>query len=236
MANVLIIQAQNYSERGDHQSSLLTADALLTKALAIRPWHRLARYDQCLLRRAQARYKDAIAVCRSLVNDLYRRPLVYKEIGLDHVYLGELDQAISAFDAANHLLKYARIRWTWLLGGGWAYLQAGSYGEAIEWLRQVLDVRPQAHLARVWLIAAYALSERPEDAATELAELQRVMPGFFLRDDALARLISNPGSTAFGEHMRIVIEGLRRGGFPERMTKLLLAKATIPVRSSKSAQ
>src|SRR5690348_2623792 len=99
MANVLIVQAQNYSEGGDHQSSLSTADALLTKALALQPWHKLARYDQCLLRRAQTRYKEAIAVCRSLADDLYRRPLVYKEIGMDYVYLGDLDQAISAFAA-----------------------------------------------------------------------------------------------------------------------------------------
>ena len=234
MANVLIVQAQNYSEGGDHQSSLLTADALLTEALTIQPWHVLARYDQCLMRRAQTLYKEAIAVCRSLADDLYRRPLVYKEIGMDYVYLGKLDEAISAFTTADHLLKHAAVRWTWLLGGGWAHLQAGSYGEAIDWLRRVLEVRPHTRSARVWLIAAYALSGRQEDAAAELAELRRVKPDFFSHDDALAGIISNPGSPAFGEHMHSVIEGLERGGFPERMIKLLLAKTLIPARSSNS--
>ena len=155
---------------------------------------------------------------------------------MDYVYLGELDQAIAAFTTADHLLKHGRVGWTWLLGGGWAYLQAGSYGEAIEWLRRALEVRPHTHGARVWLIAAYALSGRQEDAAAELAELRRVKPDFFSHDDALARIIGNPGSPAFGEHMRSVIEGLEKGGFPERMIKPLLAKTLIPARLSNSAE
>ena len=36
--------------------------------------------------------------------------------------------------------------------------------------------------------------------------------------------------------MRSVIEGLERGGFPQRMIKPLLAKTLIPARSSNSAE
>ena len=88
------------------------ADALLAEALIIQPWHVFARYNRCLVRRAQTRYEEAIAVCRGLVDDLYRRPLAYKEIGWDYVYLGKPDRAISAFITADHLVKRASASWT----------------------------------------------------------------------------------------------------------------------------
>jgi hypothetical protein len=87
----------------------------------------------------------------------------------------------------------------------------------------------------VWLIAAYALSGRQQDAATELAELERAHPELFSSDDALAQMINPPGSPAFGEHMRSVIEGLKKGGFPERMINPLLAKSLVPFGSPNSA-
>jgi DNA-binding SARP family transcriptional activator/TolB-like protein len=236
MANLLIIEAQNRT--GDYQSKLSAADALLTEALIIQQSQRnvLVRLDRCLLRRAQARYEEALGFCRTLVDDLYRRPLAYKEMGMDYLYLGKPDQAISAFTTAEHLVKRAGVHWTWLIGGGWAYLQVGNYAEAIEWLRRALAQRPRTYSARVWLIAAYALSGREQDAATELAELQRVHPELFSRDDALAQMINDPGSPAFGEHMRLVIEGLEKAGFPERMTKPLLAKTLLAVYQPNSAE
>ena len=212
------------------------ADSLLAEALIIQPSNVLARYDRCMLRRAQTRYEEAVTVCRELVDDLYRRPLAYKEMWEDYLYLGQPDQAIAAFTTADHLVKRAATRWTWLLGGGWAYLQVGNYAQAIEWLRRALEQRPRTYSARVWLIAAYALSGRQQDAAAELAELQRAQPELFSRDDALAQMINTPGSPAFGENMRRVIEGLEKGGFPERMTKPLLAKTLVPVGSKNSAE
>jgi tetratricopeptide (TPR) repeat protein len=184
-----------------------------------------------MLRRPQTRYEEAIAICRELVDDLYRRPLAYKEIGWDYLFLGKPDQAIVAFTMADHLVKHYGVAWTWLIGGGLAYLQVGNYAQAIDWLRRALAERPRTYSARVWLIAAYALSGRQQDAATELAELQRTHQELFSRDDALARMISAPGSPAFAERMRSVIEGLEKGGFPERMTKPLLAKTLIPIRA-----
>jgi DNA-binding winged helix-turn-helix (wHTH) protein/TolB-like protein len=234
-ANFLIGQVQNNPKTGDYQSKLSAADALLTEALIIQPWHVLARYGRCLLLRAQSRYEEALGFCRTLVNDLYRRPLAYKEIGFDYVYLGRPDLAVSAFNTADHLVKRASGRWTWLLGGGWANLQVGNYEEAIKWLRRALAERPRTYSARVWLIAAYALSERQQDAATELAELQRAHPELFSSVDALAQMISPPGAPAFGEHMRNVIEGLKKGGFPERMINPVLAKSLVPVGSQNSA-
>jgi tetratricopeptide (TPR) repeat protein len=106
---------QNNPKTGDYQSKLSAAEALLTKALIIQPSQHnvLVRYDRCLLRRAQARYEEALGFCRTLVDDLYRRPLAYKEMGMDYLYLGQPDQAISAFTTADHLVKRASARWTW---------------------------------------------------------------------------------------------------------------------------
>jgi DNA-binding winged helix-turn-helix (wHTH) protein/TolB-like protein len=235
MANHLITQAHNSPKAGDYQSKLSVADSLLAEALIIQPSNVLAGLDRCMLRRAQTRYEQAIAICRELVDDLYRRPLAYKEIGWDYLFLGKPDQAIAAFTTADHLVKRYGVRWTWLLGGGWAYLQVGNYAEAIDWLRRALAERPRTYSARVWLIAAYALSGRQQDAATELAELERAHPELFSSDDALAQMINPPGSPAFGEHMRSVIDGLKKGGFPERMINPLLAKSLVPFGSPNSA-
>jgi tetratricopeptide (TPR) repeat protein len=215
---------------------LSVADSLLAEALIIQPSNVLARYDRCMLRRAQTRYEEAVTVCRELVDDLYRRPLAYKEIGWDYLLLWKPDQAIAAFTTADHLVKRYGVRWTWLLGGGLAYLQVGNYAEAIDWLRRALAERPRTDSARVWLIAAYALSVRQQDAATELAELQRARPELFSSDDALAQMVNAPGSPAFGEQMRRVIAGLEKGGFPERMIKPLVAKTLLPVHQPNSAE
>jgi DNA-binding SARP family transcriptional activator/TolB-like protein len=235
-ANILIFEALNHYEADDYQSKLSRADALLTQALTIEPWHAAARYGRCVLRRAQAVYRAAIVVCQYLADDLYRRPLAYKEIGYDYVYLGRPDQAISAFTTADHLVRRAGARWTWLLGGGWAYMQTGNYDEAIKWLRGALAMRPHAYAARVWLVAAYALTGRLPDAEVELGELHNANPELFSRDDALADMINAPGSPAFGEHMRGVIEGLEKGGFPERMIKPLLIKTLLPIRRPKTVE
>ncbi len=74
IANLLITQAQNSPKAGDYQSKLSAVEALLTEALIIQPSQHnvLARYDRCMLRRAQTRYEEAVAVCRELVDDLYR--------------------------------------------------------------------------------------------------------------------------------------------------------------------
>lgn len=228
MANHLIVQAHNYPRPRDYQSKLSVADSLLAEALIIQPSNVLADLDRCMLRRSQTRYEEAIAICQKLIDDLYRRPLAYKEIGWDYLLLGKPDQAVAAFTTADHLVKHHGVRWTWLIPGGLAYLQVGNYAEAIDWLRRALAERPRTYSAHVWLIAAYTLSGRQQDAATELAGLQRAYPELFSSDDALAQMMNAPGSPAFGENMRLVIQGLEKGGFPERMTKPLLAKTLSP--------
>ena len=117
--------------------------------------------------------------------------------------------------------------WQWLRGGVVAYLLAGRYEEAIDWLRQAGDTVPGPVVdgARVLLAAAYALSGRQREAVDTLAEL-RARGSQILNDpDKLSAAIYLRPGTALAPRLQPVIEALRSAGLSEPMVAALLYRA-----------
>jgi len=197
-----------------------------------------------MLLRLQARFDEAISICGEVIGNLLTRAFVYKEIGLDYLFLGQLEHATIAFETADRLsrgdvgnsrllrgggvphLLHGR-NWQWLRAGGVSYLLAGRYQEAIDWLRQAGDTVPGPVVdgARVLLAAAYALSGRQQEAVDTLAELRARSSEILTNPEKLSAAIYLRPGTALAPRLQPVIAALRSAGLSEPMVAALLDKA-----------
>ena len=227
----------------EDEAKLAHAEQLLDAAASIGR-NDMTRYARCMLLRLQARFDEAISICGEVIGNLTTRAFVYKEIGLDYLFLGQLEQAVTAFETADRLSRghvynsgllhgggvphmiHGR-NWQWLRGGGAAYLLAGHYQEAIDWLRQAGDTVPGPVVdgARVLLAAAYALSGRQQEAVDTLAELRARSPEILTNPNKLSAAIYLRAGTALAPRLEPVIEALRSAGIPEPMVAALLYRA-----------
>jgi TolB-like protein/tetratricopeptide (TPR) repeat protein len=242
LAHLNIVEVMNYPSSAD-EAKLARADQLLTAATSIGRNNR-TRYARCMLLRLQGWFEEAISVCGDVIGDLLYRAFVYKEIGLDYLFLGQLEQATIAFETADRLsrdnvrnsqllrgggvshLIHGR-NWQWLRAGGVSYLLSGHYQEAIDRLRQAGDTVPGPVVdgARVLLAAAYVLSGRQREAADTLAELRARSPEILTNPDKLSAAIYLRPGTALAPRLQPVIEALRSAGLSEPMVAALLDKA-----------
>jgi TolB-like protein len=242
LALVDITDVMNYPGPED-EAKLSRAEQLLNAASSIGR-NNTTRYARCMLLRLQGRFEEAISVCGDVIGDLLYRVFVYKEIGLDYLFLGQLEQAALAFEAADRLSRgdagNSRLvrngsvphllhghNWQWLRGGSVSYLLAGRYEEAIDWLRQASDTVPGLVVdgAGVLLAAAYALSGRQQEAVDTLAELRDRSPEILTNADKLSAAIYLRPGTALAPRLQPVIEALRSAGLSEPMVAALLNRA-----------
>jgi TolB-like protein len=242
LALVDITDVMNYPGPED-EAKLARAEQLLNAASSIGR-NDMTRYARCMLFRLQARFDEAISICGEVIGHLLTRAFVYKEIGLDYLFLGQLEHAALAFETADRLsrggVRNSRLlrggsvphllhghNWQWLRGGGAAYLLAGRYQEAIDWLRQASDTvpGPVADGARLLLAAAYALSGRQQEAVDTLAELRARSPDILTNPDKLSAAIYLRPGTSLAPRLQPVIEALRSAGLSEPMVAALLYRA-----------
>jgi DNA-binding winged helix-turn-helix (wHTH) protein/TolB-like protein len=242
LAHVDITDVMNYPGPED-EVKLARAEQLLNAAASIGR-NDQTRYARCMLLRLQGRFDEAISICREVIGNLLTRAFVYKEIGLDYLFLGQLEQAAIAFETADRLsrgdVRNSRLprggsvphllhgsNWQWLRGGSVAYLLAGRYQESIDWLQQASDTVPGPVVdgARVLLAAAYALSGRQREAVATLSELRGRSPELLTNLDKLSAAIYLRPGTALAPRLQPVIEALRSAGLSEPMVAALLDRA-----------
>jgi DNA-binding winged helix-turn-helix (wHTH) protein/TolB-like protein len=238
LAHVDVTDVMNDPGQGDN-AKLAHAEQLLSAAASIGR-NDQTRYARCLLLRLQGRFDEAISICGEVIGNLLYRAFVYKEIGLDHLFLGQLEQAAIAFETADRLSRsnvrnWPSLRgggvshliqgrnWQWLRAGGFAYLLAGRHEEAIDWLRQASDTVPAtaADGTRVLLAAAYALSGRQQEAVDTVAELRAGNSEILANPDKLSAAIYLRPGTALAPRLQPVIEALRSAGLSEPMVAAL---------------
>ena len=242
LAQVDITDVMNYPGSAN-EAKLARAEQLLDAASSIGR-NDMTRYARCMLLRLQARFDEAISVCGEVIGNLLTRAFVYKEIGLDYLFLGQLERAAVAFETADRLSRgdvgNSRLlrggavphllhghNWQWLRGGGVTYLLAGRYQEAIDWLSQASDTVPGPVVdgARVLLAAAYAVSGRQQEAVDTLEELRARSPEILTNPDKLSAAIYLRPGTALAPRLHPVIEALRSAGLSEPMVSALLGRA-----------
>jgi len=216
VASTLVFEFLNgyYGAGGDRR--LRRAELLIDRALAIEPRHLMALKAKAALRRAQARFDDAIAAAEAVIAENPGEPWAYKEIGLTTLYLGRPEQALDWFAKADRIGPRDPGRWTWLDGRGHALILLGRDEEAIRSLIGALDANPKNVGSHAFLAAAYALLDRFDQARMELAMYDERRPGTRI---STFRLLSPVPlmltSAAYRQQRERLNEGLRRAGMPE---------------------
>jgi adenylate cyclase len=107
--------------------------------------------------------------------------------------------------AEVHLGPY----WQMMLGA--ACLHLGCDHEAVEWLNKSLALNPRYPFTHLFLASALVLSGREAEAKAEMAELQRLEPGFTLNRLKTLELSDAP---AFQAQRERVYKALRIAGLP----------------------
>jgi adenylate cyclase len=130
--------------------------------------------------------------------------------GFSHVYAGEPDAALAAFDAAMSLSPRDPFAFHTYIGIGLAHFAADRIDDAIRWVRRALDARPGMTWPYRDLAVFLAHAGQPDEARHALAEFTYLRPEMTLATitDGL-RFMSPPLLERY-------LQGLRMAGLPER--------------------
>jgi TolB-like protein/class 3 adenylate cyclase len=118
------------------------------------------------------------------------------------LWLGRIDEAIRASEAALHFDPIPRI--TTLFNLGMAYYEARRHADAAVVLERALARVPENAAIHALLAATFAQLDRPQDAAREREALRRVSPFFDIA--AFGSRFQNP------THRAYLAEGLAKAG------------------------
>jgi adenylate cyclase len=217
IATTHIFEVLNGYHATGNTERLDLADVLLTRALATDPHALLALKAKSALLRAQGRFDEAIMVAEAVIAENPGEPWAYKEIGLSNLYLGRVEQSLGWFAKADRFGPRDPSRWSWLDSRGHALILLGRDREAIRYLRMALDANPNAMSPHAFLAAAYALTDRMDEAHEELGQYARLRVGetvgHFRRDTPVPLRLTSSSYQQLFERVR---DGLRSAGMPER--------------------
>jgi adenylate cyclase len=176
VATTYVFEVLNSYYNEGREERLLNAAVLLRRALASDPRHVVARKVHAALLRAEGRFEEAIAASKSVISQNPGEPWAYKEVGLSHLYLGRMQDALDWFEKADQIGPRDPSRWIWLGAMGRVQFFLGRNDEAIRMLRMSADANPSDSRAYALLAAVFALSRKAEDAKSALAECLRLQP------------------------------------------------------------
>jgi adenylate cyclase len=190
-------------------------EELLSEVFARVATHSMAHYAMAMLRRGQKRLTEArIEAARAVALDHNNSGALY-ELGLAHMYLGELEAATPHIEKAIRLSRRDPLVSAMRYGRGRCHLFLGQLDRAIELFEQVHAERPEYWDVHMWLAGALALKGDLDGAHAVLSEARQLKPDI----DSLARWreyqpwIASSQYRALREQTLCV--GLRRAGFPE---------------------
>ena len=189
---------------GAAAAELARAEQAADQALRIEPELPLAHYAYGFIFRAKGEHEAALAAFARTIElnpDFVR---AYAQKANELMYLGRLDEVQPLVETAIRRTPPGSLAlgmFYWIIGRAWFF--AGRYAEAIAWLRQSVEVRPNLWYNRLYLVSAYALTGDAENAAKALQEFDETFPGY-----TLARVAQNERTNP--NHRAVVVDGRRK--------------------------
>jgi TolB-like protein len=216
LASTRVFQLLFHCHAGDRDLLLDEAEALISRAAVLAPHHIGVLKVRCALSRARGRFEEATIATRAVIEQSPGDPTVYREMGLNKLYLGKPLEAAEWFRRADRVAPGDPMRWTWLQGLGYALMQLGQDAEAKAVWFQAVDNHPGWLRGKALLAASEALAGDIGSANRHMANYVENNPkattGIFADEDpAVPRTAVSPGYRRGMERLR---EGLRRAGMP----------------------
>ncbi len=187
------------------------ADAA-ARALALAPdlWashstQALVLYNQRRARQALAEYDRALELDPNVIGVLAGRGAVL-------ITLGRPEQVIEPLEKAMRLSPRDPQLALWQMLRGVAELHLGHDEAAVTWLNRSVDGNARNPFARLFLASALGATGRANEAREQMAEFQRLRPGFTLSKFRAGEPSDDPEFLRQREH---VYAGLRAAGMPD---------------------
>ena len=127
-------------------------------------------------------------------------------LGITYSYVGRSEESLSLFDKAQRLNPNGPA-W-YIHNAASAYIQLERWDEAIAVCKQALKGNPDHYPALILLASAYGLSGRIEEGRAVVSNILKINP-----NATLTRRASRFKDKA---HDEMVLDGLRKVGFPEQ--------------------
>jgi TolB-like protein/Tfp pilus assembly protein PilF len=217
IASTRIYQVVNQYQTVEREVLLAEAESLLDRAITLAPDHIGVLKSRAVWLRASGRFAEAIVADKAVIELNPGEPTAYRELGLNHLYLGQTQEAAEWFRRADRIAPRDRVRWSWLQGLGRALMQLGQDAEALEAMR--LAVQSNINLARVraYLVAAEMLAGDETHAKQELARLAEFDPGLTIKQFVEERSSVPLAATSpiYRRENDRILDALRRAGMPE---------------------
>src|SRR5262249_10202551 len=156
---------------------------------------------------ARREYDLGLTACEGAVALNPAMGQAYCGMGDALAYAGRLADALPCFEKAIQLSPNDPWRWAFYSYGALALILVGRPEQAIEWAQKAILVPNCQYWARAHLAVALAYLGRTAEAASTVAELKKVHPGF-----SLAFVRERLFYLERGEQLERYLEGLRRAG------------------------
>ena len=195
----------------DPAADLDRADAAIAKAIAASPRNAEAYLAKGNVLLARKMFDDAaVAFDRAIALNPNLAP-AYASKAINAVLSGRSAEAFALVDKAMRLSPQDPELTYWHFIKCHAHSHLGQHDAAIEECRKSVALSPY-WLSYIDLISAYGWKGMRDEARAAIAELEKLMPGYTVRDWASINWSDDP--TFKAEYARIV-EGLRKAGMRE---------------------
>jgi adenylate cyclase len=178
------------------EDPIAEAEEAVRKALLIEPVNALARLVYGLIHRARGDYHSALEAYSQAIELDQNFALAYAHKGNALTLIGRPAEAVELVEHALRLNPHDPSIgiFHWVLGR--ANFVVGDYQQAVSWLHRSVEARNNLWYNRLYLISAYALLGKREEAARSLAEFNRhfQQPAYTLTTVRHRQQIANPSS------------------------------------------
>ena len=155
------------------EAPIAEAEEAVRKALLIEPTNALAHLVHGLIQRARGDHHSAAEAFSRAVELDQNFALAYAHKGNALTLIGRPAEAVALVEHALRLNPHDPSIgiFHWVLGR--ANFFAGDYEQAVSWLHRSVEARANLWYNRLYLISAYALLGKRDEAARALAEFNR---------------------------------------------------------------
>jgi TolB-like protein/cytochrome c-type biogenesis protein CcmH/NrfG len=208
---VLAGNSAMWSEARD--KDLRRAEALAARASILDPYDAQCHVAMGLVRRMQNRLNEAISEFEAAIRLNPNMPSAHAQLGWAKVFSGRGEDALPCFvDAIRLSPRDPQLFLDYLGIGVVRFLRRDDDG-ATEMLRKAIALNPNFSSSNLFLIAAYAMQDRVDEAKAALASYLR--SGTATNTIALARASSPSIHPGYLTQRERLYEGLRKAGMPE---------------------
>jgi tetratricopeptide (TPR) repeat protein len=221
LANILVsdlLMAFNDADKDDgaRAKDVKRAEEAANRAISLAPKTALAHFALGCVHRIRGHHQAAFDAFEAATKFDPKLAKAYAQAGNQKVFLGKPDEAILLAKKAIELSPQhsAAGTYSWVLGR--AYFTQKKYPKAIEALEESVGKLSSHWFGQAWLVAAYALAGRVEDATRARVAFEKAFPRFGL--DRITQIYQEDqyNNETLKKASKALLQGLEKAGLKKK--------------------